>query len=60
MVLIGTAVFGIVVREIVSSVDSSWIAGVVNEGGRLSRVSDWVVVPDPARGLGRADLVRAR
>ena len=46
IVVIGTAVFGFVVREIASRIDDSWIAGVVNEGGRLRHVSDWVLVPE--------------
>ena len=45
-VLAGTAVFGIVVHAIVSSVAPSWTAGSVVDAGSTSRqIADWVVIP---------------
>jgi branched-chain amino acid transport system permease protein len=46
VVVAGTALFGIVAREIASRIDDGWVGGVVSEGGRLGRVSDWVIVPE--------------
>ncbi len=46
VVIIGTAAFGVVAREIASRIDDTWINGVLNEGGRLERISDWVIIPE--------------
>jgi branched-chain amino acid transport system permease protein len=46
LVLAGTAVFGIVAHEIVSSIDSSWTAGsVVDAGSAGDAIRDWVIIP---------------
>jgi branched-chain amino acid transport system permease protein len=50
-VLAGTAVFGFVVHEILSSVASSWTAGTAVDAGSMShQIADWVIIPRGGHG----------
>jgi branched-chain amino acid transport system permease protein len=45
-VLAGTAVFGIAVHEILSSVAPSWTAGTAVDAGSMGhRIAEWVIIP---------------
>ena len=46
VVVVGTIVFGVVVRLVAGAIDDSWTAGPVEQSGRLAGwAADWVIVP---------------